>query len=497
MVSRMKTAPTTALSRNPPVQFEFVAVHVLKDGSPQEEHVVGAEFFAFDPGERQTTPRWSSVDTDYNAVRMFTGEYRHMQYVFTDPGQYLVQVHAKGHVRNTTEPAPAGGHDDDWSQISPDETITSPAEWYTFHVGPEADLGVTLTHTDETSEDKATTISDSTASFTVTATNGGLEAAKNAIVQVRLPRGLTYKAGSARVGSATTAPPSSVFNSGCGVMSWKIGAMAAPTPPATATTSTLTFTADVGASAGGRLTATAEIRNADRESFDFRPGNDTSPATVLRSSTTVRPPFFGGVTRDIVEHAIAGTHAGDPVTANNPDGRQLYYSLSGGCVDWFDVHERTGQIALKSGKSLDYRDQWEFPLNLSVKDKKDMNGAADDVIDDGEPVTIRVIDTPAGTVHPTVDFTTNPNFVMQGESTRVTAKVANLTADDGNPYYCRWTENRTGNVLAEIAMRTPADCNVLVSSDAIDIKTYTVDIKWLTGGITASTDVTWYEGPGP
>ena len=204
----LQDGPDADTDPEPPVLFEFVAVHVLKDGSPQEAHVVGAHFFAFDPGASQTTPQWSNVTTATESeIHMFTGKYRHMQYVFTDPGQYLVQVHVKGHVRNTIDPAPAGGHDEDWSQISPDESITSPAEWYTFHVGPEDDLSVTLAHTDETPDDDTTTISDSTASFTVTATNVGPEDAMDAVVQVRLPKGLTYQAGSARIGSATTEPP--------------------------------------------------------------------------------------------------------------------------------------------------------------------------------------------------------------------------------------------------------------------------------------------------
>ena len=41
------------LGDDPPVQFEFSAVHILKDGTPQEAHVLGAHFFAFDQRARK------------------------------------------------------------------------------------------------------------------------------------------------------------------------------------------------------------------------------------------------------------------------------------------------------------------------------------------------------------------------------------------------------------------------------------------------------------
>ena len=396
------------------MQFKFVAVHVLKDGSPQEAHVVGAHFFAFDPGASQQAPQWSNVTTaTHSEIHMFTGEYRHMQYVFTDPGQYLVQAEVQGHVRGVGDrlsTAPAN-----WSPIHPGaESITSPAEWYTFHVGPEDDLSVTLAHTDETPTADATTITDSTASFTVTATNTGPEDAKDAIVQVRLPQGLTYKAGSARVGTATTAPPSSVFNYGCGVISWQLGRFGnygtlKEGETRTASPATLTFTADVASSPdpGGRLTATAEIRNADRQAVDSDPGNDTSSATVLRSSTAVRPPFFeSGVTRSIPENAVAGAYIDIPA-AVNPDGRTLTYSLSGPCTEgtdpWFKINSGTGRIVL--AKSLDYRKQWAFPLTVGVSDGVNTAGAADKSADDSFPVLVQVTDMPAGAAPVSVTFT--------------------------------------------------------------------------------------------
>ena len=320
---------------------------------------------------------------------MFTDQYRHMQYVFTDPGMYRVQAHVQGHVRkerNRLSNAP-----EDWSPISPDDTVTSPAEWYTFHVGPEADLGVTLTHTDETSDD-ATTVTDGTASFSVTATNSGPHTAENTVVEVSLPVGLEYKENSARIGTATTAPPSSALSYACGVISWKVGDLAA----GASSSSTLTFTANVQTGAPKSLIAGAEVHSS---TVDDNEANNTASAKVLLSSAVVRPPFFGGATRHIVEHAIAGAHAGDPVAANNPDSRVLSYTLSGRCSEWFQAHSN-GQVVLAAGPSLDVDEQSEFHLTLNVSDEVNATGGEDASADDSEPVTIRVIGTPDGAVPP-------------------------------------------------------------------------------------------------
>ena len=115
---------------DPPVQFEFQFVHLPHPG---------AHMFAFDNRATDTPlrePQWSSADTDTNEIRMFTGQYRQMQFAFTQPGVYRVQAQWKGHVRTSRDPAPAGGHAADWSPISPDEIITSPVQTYTFYVGP-------------------------------------------------------------------------------------------------------------------------------------------------------------------------------------------------------------------------------------------------------------------------------------------------------------------------------------------------------------------------
>ena len=368
-----------------PVQFEFEAVHVFQDGTRYSQsalHQLGIHFFAFDPGAAQTNAQWSSVDLDANAVQMQTGQYRQMQFAFTKPGSYLVQVQVKGHVRKATDPAPPGGRPAGWEPVSPDDTITSPVQWYTFHVGAQADLDVAVSAgTMSTSEGV------STVPITVTATNGGPDAAEDIEVEINLPPGLSRPA----------TLPAGVSSNSCGVIAWEIEGLNS-SPPSQTTTS-LTFNATVDSGATGKRTVTAEIRAS---TYDPDLTNNAVRATATLSGTNVRPPYFPGVTRSIVEHAIAGAHAGDPVAAISPDGNALSYSLSGPCSNKFQALPN-GQIVLAANQTLDYGEQWEYPLTLNVSDNLNPSGGTDPSIDDSTPVTIRVEDTEPGTAHPTVE----------------------------------------------------------------------------------------------
>ena len=378
------------LSDGPPVQFRFGAVHVLEAGIPVEIHVVGADFFAFEQRSMDTPlekAQWSNLDTAaHSEINMAVGQYRPMQFLFTKPGEYRVQGQIQGHVRqleDRLDSSPLG-----WDVISEGKSLTGPTEWYVFHVGPVADAGVTLTHTDETPNDDSTTVTDGTASFSVTATNDGPSTSEGVVVEVSLPVGLDYVPDASHTGV--------IYE--CGVISWRVGDL---TASGESSSKTLNFTARVGAEAPKSLTVDAEVHSS---TVDENEENDTASVEVLSNSTVVRSPFFGGATLSVPENAIRGTHVGDPVAVNNPDGRALTYTLSGRCSDWFTVYGH-GQIAVGWEVDLDYDEQSEFHLTLSVSDGVDASGAADTAIDDSEPVTIRVVDLPSeSAAHPTVSL---------------------------------------------------------------------------------------------
>ena len=452
-----------------PVQFKFAAVHVLQDGTPVEAHVLGAHMFAFDQRKTNTTllePKWSNVETDpYDEINMQVDQYRPMQFVFTKPGQYLVQAQVQGHVRD--EGDRLDGAPGDWKPVNSDKTITSPVQWYTFHVGSEAELSVNLT---------AGEVSGNTVPITVTAHNGGPNDAENVEVEVNLPAGL----------SAPATLPDGAVSSGCGVIAWKIGTVRS------GTTATLpTFNATVNQGASGNVTATAEIRST---TFDPNAANNAASADMTLSGTNVRPPFFPGVSRTIVEHAVAGSHAGDPVAATSPDGRALSYSLSGPCHNKFQVHSN-GQIVLAAGHTLDYEKQWEYPLTLHVSDGVNASGGADTSADDSMPVLIQVQDTLVEAVHPTVTFTlSNPSRDVQpglnvnhpyvGQTVNVNAHVHNLPEGETPSY--TW-ENPSG-----IYSQPVHTSYYSAAATGPGSETYRVHVKWNGGGITASYTIEWF-----
>jgi len=465
-----------------PVQFQFGAVRVIEPGIPQKVHVMGADFFAFDQREAHDTiltrASWSNIETaTEGTIDMAVDEYRPMQFLFTKPGEYLVQARIRAHVRR----GPPAGSRPDWTPINPGDSITGPTEGYTFHVGPVADVGVTLTHTDETPGDGATTVTDGTASFSVTATNHGPQPARNVMVKVNLPVGLDLVA---------TDPGQTGVTYECGVISWRVGDLN------NGLSQTLDFTSSVGAGVPRSLTADAEVHGS---TVDHIEANDSVSVEVLSSSTVVWPPFFPGVSRDIVEHAFAGTHAGDPVAANNPDGRELTYTLWGRCSHWFQAHSN-GQIVLASGRTLDYDEQSEFRLTLHVSDGVNASGAADASADDSIPVTIRVIDTPDDAVHPAVTFSlgngdpggypdldlSNP---VAGSTVAITPGVQNLPAGV-QPNDFLWTNSLGGREEFR-----GADGLVWASAPSAGAITYTVQIQWSGGGITSSYTINWVAPP--
>ena len=99
-------------------------------------------------------------------------------------------------------------------------------------------------------------------------------------------------------------------------------------------------------------------------------------------------------TRTIAENSAAGTNVGVAVTATDSDGDTLTYSLSGTDAGSFEIGANNGQIAVKSGTSLDFESKESYSVTVEVKDGKDDDGAADtgEDADDTIDVTINVTD---------------------------------------------------------------------------------------------------------
>ena len=228
-----------------PVQYEFEAIELPTCLDADEE----AHFYVFETGS--ATAKWDSSDTDTNNLKMNTGEYKHFNWAFTCPGIYKVQVHLKAHVKH---PSPLGIPVED-------TTITSEAQLYTFHVGHEDDLGVSIAP-----KTQAVAATATSTSFTVKATNGGPDTAGDAEAQIYLPEGLGYVADSSHTGVT--------YDSDSGVIAWDLGEL-----PATvsSTTPTLNFSASIDRTkATGTVAVRAEIRNVASEDLDPNSENNVS-----------------------------------------------------------------------------------------------------------------------------------------------------------------------------------------------------------------------------
>ena len=92
--------------------------------------------------------------------------------------------------------------------------------------------------------------------------------------------------------------------------------------------------------------------------------------------------------RSVGEHTEPGTDIGGPLTAVDPDGDPLTYTLGGTHADLFDLDTSTGQLLTKS--ALDYETRNSYTLSVSVRDSKDPEGEPDRRRDDSIRVTILV-----------------------------------------------------------------------------------------------------------
>ena len=131
-------------------------------------------------------------------------------------------------------------------------------------------------------------------------------------------------------------------------------------------------------------------------------GPGKSAHAVMERQTAQRDPSFeGDVTLLTVdENTPPGTLVGDAITATDPDGDILTYSLSGTEASSFVIDGSTGQITVGSGTMVDYESgPARHTVIVSVHDGRDSYGNDDSTIDDRIEVSIDVSNVDeAGTV---------------------------------------------------------------------------------------------------
>ena len=127
----------------------------------------------------------------------------------------------------------------------------------------------------------------------------------------------------------------------------------------------------------------------------------TTTITVIDDEIPNFPPAFATTTvnRIIPEDSPVETHLGEPITATDPEGDSLTYSLSGEYSQHFNVNNQ-GQITLSA--NLDHEVTPSYTLTLSVRDSKDGIGNPNSETDASITVNVTVgdIDEPPGSVEP-------------------------------------------------------------------------------------------------
>ena len=121
-------------------------------------------------------------------------------------------------------------------------------------------------------------------------------------------------------------------------------------------------------------------------------GTRRSAHVVMDRQTAQRGPSFeGDVTFTVDENTPPGSLVGDAITATDPDGDVLTYSLSGIDASSFVLDGSTGQITIGSGTLLDYESgPTRYTVVVSVHDGRDAYGNDDSTIDDRIVVNIDV-----------------------------------------------------------------------------------------------------------
>ena len=124
--------------------------------------------------------------------------------------------------------------------------------------------------------------------------------------------------------------------------------------------------------------------------YQYRESGDSWPPSVYRGEASANPAFPVGtatvnvqftttanqapvfshsaVTRFVDENVSGGTHVGGPVTAGDPDGDVLTYTLGGTDAASFDIGASTGQISVGAGTTVDYETQTSYSVTVTATD---------------------------------------------------------------------------------------------------------------------------------
>ncbi len=179
------------------------------------------------------------------------------------------------------------------------------------------------------------------------------------------------------------------------------------------------------------------LASYDDNHGDSKQAHATASNAVLRVDN--QPPAFDEgetATRELAENAGPDTRVGSAVSATDPEGDTLTYSLSSGSDSGkFEIDALTGRITVAEGAVLDYEAASSLEVTVNVADGKDGSHGQDDSVDDTLTLTINLenIDEPAQ-----VTFSTTTPLVDS-------PIVATLTDADGGETGLQWQWQRSSD----------------------------------------------------
>jgi len=133
--------------------------------------------------------------------------------------------------------------------------------------------------------------------------------------------------------------------------------------------------------------------------YDDRNGQGKSVNEVVTNAVQPKPanqpPAFdegASTTRSISEDSLTGDPVGAAVSASDPEGDGLTYSMGSGTdSDHFDVDPATGQLSVAPGASLDFEGKPSLEVAVQVADGKDVSHNPDTAVDATITVTVNLV----------------------------------------------------------------------------------------------------------
>ena len=239
----------------------------------------------------------------------------------------------------------------------------------------------------------------------------------------------------------------------------KVGAPVA----ATGGTGTLTYSLSGDDEASFTInTGTGQILVGEDTSLDYESGKttyrlvvtatggpgETASANVVVSVDNVNEPpmidrlniFFDSF--EVEENSAANKNIGDPITAVDPEGAAVSYTLTGANADLFDVDSSSGQI--KTRASLDYESASEYTVTFTASD------TASNTADIEVPITVKddPTEAPGRPAKPIV----TPNPGNGHKALKVTWVAPDNTGPEIASYVVRYTVDSSNDEWANVTI---------------------------------------------